>query len=316
MNIVYLCNKKYYLNKMSRVRFHSIKALSKTCEVFWGGPEWENWDDNKSVDENLQINNITPDLIIAYKPLEIKGFAESSFKKCIRYNEMHDEKWTAKEINDSNSDIVVCHHKNDLIEWQSKTHLLNRSDISFINVPHCAEKTIFKDYGLERTVDILLVGALNVKFYPLRQKMIEVLMEMSNDYKVAVYQHPGYDLSDAHTDRYAIELAKAINSAKICLTCSGSGRWRFGKYVEIPSCRTAIAGDIPDDEAVHFQQFIIEINLEDSVSQIVEKLKKYLDNQEKLDRITDKGWLLSKKYSQELYAGIFIEKIKNILNEK
>ena len=72
----------------------------------------------KTVDENLDDINFTPDLIVGYKPLDIAGFADSKFLKCLRYNEMYDQEWTSKEINQSAADIVICHHKNDHEEWK------------------------------------------------------------------------------------------------------------------------------------------------------------------------------------------------------
>ena len=323
MKIAYLCDRKYYLHKMSRVRFHSIKAISEFSNVFWGGPNWDNWDSNEPVDKNLAKNNFKPDLIIGYKPLEIKGFADSQFKKCIRYNEMYDKKWTAKEINESKADIIVCHHQNDFGDWSDKIGLEIKIDknVKLINIPHCAEHTVFKDYKLEKTIDILLVGAINVTtklgvHYPLRHKMVEVLMSMSGDYNTRIFQHPGYDLSDAHTDKYAIEFAKAMNSSKICVTCSGEPKSRFGKYVEIPMCRSAIAADIPDETQAFFRKFVIEINLKDTNDAIVTKLKEYLDNENKLKQVTDRGFSLSQKFNQQFYASIFIEKIRKILNIK
>ena len=317
MKIAYICNKEHYLKKMSRVRFHSMEAIEKMSTFLWTGPNWENWDNNKTVDENLEVNNFSPDLVVGYKPLEIKGFADSKFIKCLRYNEMYDDEWTLKEVNQSATDIVVCHHKNDWEDWRDRKF---NKPVQLVNIPHCAERTIFKDYELPKTHDILLVGAINVttKFgqhYPLRQKMLDVLGEMSDDYKVGVYQHPGYVLGDAHENRYAIEFAKAINSAKICVTCSGAPKSRFGKYVEIPACRTAIAADIPNEESETFKKFVIEINTQDSNQSIIEKLKRYLDNKEELKKVTDRGWLLMKKYTQDWYASVFIEKINKILNK-
>jgi len=317
MKIAYLCNKEYYLKKMSRVRFHSMEAVEKISTFLWSGPNWENWDNDKSVDENLEANNFTPDLIVGYKPLEIKGFAGSKFTKCLRYNEMYDDEWTLSEINRSAADIVVCHHKNDWEDWKDRKF---HKPVRFINIPHCAERTIFKDYGLPKTHDVLLVGAINVttqfgQHYPLRQKMLDVLGEMSDDYKVSVYQHPGYALEDAHKNSYAAEFAKAVNSTKICVTCSGAPKSRFGKYVEIPACRTAIAADIPDEEQETFKKFVIEINVQDSNQSIIEKLKSFLNNKEELKKITDRGWLLTKKYTQGWYAAVFVEKIVKILNK-
>ena len=315
MKIAYLCDKEHYLKKMSRVRFHSMEAIEKMSTFLWSGPNWENWDNDKTVDENLEINNFSPDLIVGYKPLEIKGFADSKFIKCLRYNEMYDDDWTLKEINQSAADIVVCHHKNDWEDWKDRKF---HKPVNFINIPHCAERSVFKDYKLPKTHDVLLVGAINVttKFgqhYPLRQKMLEVLAEMSDDYKVGVYQHPGYVLGDAHKNTYAIDFAKAINSAKICVTCSGMPKSRFGKYVEIPACRTAIAADMPNEEQETFKKFVIEINVNNSDNTIVDKLKKYLDNEEELKKVTDRGWLLMSKYTQDWYASVFINKITEIL---
>ena len=316
MKIAYLCDKEHYLKKMSRVRFHSMEAIEKMSTFLWSGPNWENWDNSKTVDENLEINNFSPDLIVGYKPLEIKGFADSKFIKCLRYNEMYDDDWTLKEINQSAADIVVCHHKNDWEDWKDRKF---HKPVNFINIPHCAERSVFKDYKLPKTHDVLLVGAINVttKFgqhYPLRQKMLEVLAEMSDDYKVGVYQHPGYVLGDAHKNTYAIDFAKAINSAKICVTCSGMPKSRFGKYVEIPACRSAIAADIPNEEQETFKKFVIEINTEDDNKTIIEKLKKYLDNPEELEKVSYRGWMLMQKYTQEWYASVFINKINKILS--
>ena len=315
MKIAYLSDKEHYLKKMSRVRFHSMEAIEKMSTFLWSGPNWENWDNNKTVDENLEINNFSPDLIVGYKPLEIKGFADSKFIKCLRYNEMYDDDWTRKEINQSAADIVVCHHKNDWEDWKDRKF---HKPVNFINIPHCAERTVFKDYKLPKIHDVLLVGAINVttKFgqhYPLRQKMLEVLAEMSDDYKVGVYQHPGYILGDAHKNTYAIDFAKAINSAKICVTCSGMPKSRFGKYVEIPACRTAIAADIPNEEQETFKKFVIEINTEDDNKTIIENLKKYLDNPKELEKVSYRGWMLMQKYTQDWYASVFINKINNII---
>ena len=73
MKIAYLCDKQHFLKKMSRVRFHSMEAIEKMLtnkNFLWTGPNWENFDNNKTVDENLINNGFTPDVIVGYKPLE------------------------------------------------------------------------------------------------------------------------------------------------------------------------------------------------------------------------------------------------------
>ena len=89
---------------------------------------------------------------------------------------------------------------------------------------------------------------------------------------------------------------------------------RFGKYVEIPACNTAIAADIPNEEQGAFEKFVIEINVEDDNDTIINKLKHYLDSEEELKKITQRGYLLMNKYTQDWYASVFINKLNSILN--
>ena len=105
---------------MSRVRFHGMKAVGELCDLTWSGPNWESWDNEKTATENVAqlYEGHGPDLVVAYKPLEIKGYAELDALKCIRYNEMYDVQWTIKEIMESRSNIVVCHHKNDMEQYE------------------------------------------------------------------------------------------------------------------------------------------------------------------------------------------------------
>ena len=70
MNILYLVNQKYYIGKMSRVRFHGMKAISKLTNVTWWGPGWEGYDNSHYVQENIDMLEEKPDLIVTYKPLE------------------------------------------------------------------------------------------------------------------------------------------------------------------------------------------------------------------------------------------------------
>ncbi len=100
---------------MSRVRFHGMQAIGKLCDLTWSGIGWENYNNDLTVQEN--INNIysgqeKPDIVIAFKPLEMKNFSEVECLRGIRYNEMYDVSWTLKEIGESKSNIIICHHHN------------------------------------------------------------------------------------------------------------------------------------------------------------------------------------------------------------
>ena len=105
ISILYLCSRKIFLHKIDRVRFHAVQAISKLCHVVWSGPGWENWDDAKSLKENVAIlykDKKRPDLIFCYQPFLIKGFSEIDIPTCHSYNEMgtveQPRSYTVKEI--------------------------------------------------------------------------------------------------------------------------------------------------------------------------------------------------------------------------
>jgi hypothetical protein len=292
-----------------------MKAVGKFCDLTWSGNNWKNYNNSLSVQENVEIiykNQENPDVVVAYKPLEFKEYSKTEAIKCIRYNEMYDVEWTKKEINESGAEIIVCHHLNDMKQYQE---IYKDTNIKFFNVPHSAEKTIFKDYNLTKEVDILLVGSIFYvsslgDHYPLRQRMSNLLSKIDSKYKCGVFPHPGGDLSAAHNDVYAKQFAMAMNSSKICVTCSGTPKSRFGKYVEIPMCATAIAADLPGEQQEEINKFLIEINMTMSDDEIINKLTYFLENEDKLQEKINFGLEYAEQYTQEKYAKRFM----NIFN--
>jgi hypothetical protein len=314
-NILYLCDKKYYNSKMSRVRFHSIEAVSKETNFLIWGNNWQDYNSSKTVQENIDSLGGKFDVVVAYKPLEHKNFRDVDALRCLRYNEMYDKDWTATEIMRSKANLVICHHENDYLEYEPRFRNFNRWPMRFAHVAHCAEKTIFKDYNLPKKYDLFLGGAVNGfsilgRHYPLRDRMVVIMEKMSKmGYKCHIHEHPGYDLTDAHTDKYAIDFAKEINSAKIAITCSGAPKSRFGKYIEIPMCNTAIAADIPDEDQENFNKFVIEINMLMTDDQIINKLEHYLQNNQEREKLTSYGLEWSNNYTHEKYAERFLKHV-------
>jgi hypothetical protein len=308
MNILYLCNKKTYLTKMSRVRFHGIAALSKIANVHYSGIGWTDYNTNLTVQENINNMKHKFDMVIVYKPLELKNFKDVKLPKCIRYNEMYDVNWTLKEIKESGSELVICHHLNDCEQYQK----MNIPNIKFVYVGHCAEKTIFKNLHLNKEYDILIAGCIS-QHYPLRNKFLQLIPVLSKKYKCHKHLHPGYDLKDAHTDQYLKEMATSINKSRIVLTDTGLPRSRYGKYIEIPMCETAaICGDLPDDKADNYS-YVIEVTNKMSSQEIYNTISYYLDNEDKRLEKVQKGIEFSKNYTQELYAERLLKEMKEFL---
>jgi len=314
LNILFLCNRHYYTNKMSRVRFQSMEAIGYKSNLMWWGPNWEGYNNEKTVQENIDLLEDKIDLIVTYKPLEMKGMIDVNIPVCLRYNEMYDVEWTRKEIDESGATMIICHHENDM-----QPYIDHYGDkIKFYHIAHCAEASIYKPLFTPKKFDIMLVGALGARtmlgqHYPLRDRMAKLLGKIPNKYNVGIHPRPHGRQDDAYTNRYAKEFAAAINNTKICITDSGAPNSRFGKYIEIPMCGTVIAGDIPGEDQENFKKFIIEINMEMTDDEIVNKLVYYLENEEKLRILEKEGLEWSKKYTQEKYAERFINAAENYL---
>ena len=325
INILYLINYSTFITKMSRVRIHAMNTVGKLCNLEWWGVSWPEYDNEKTVQENLNIKypNVAFDLVVSYKPLELKEFCNIKYTKCITYNEMYDFPTTLKEIEESDVDLVICHHENDMKTYQayySNYHAQKNKKVQFVHIPHSAEQTIFKDYGLPKIWDVLVVGRLNCKntvgdsHYPLRDRMAKLMQKMPSQYKCGIYKHPKSSNADSHTDRYLIEFAQAINSTKIAVSCSGLPKSRFGKYIEVPMCNTVHCADLPHQDQVDFSNMLIEININMTDDEIINKLVYYLKHENELNKLRDVGYKWSENYTQELYAERFMKVLSDYKN--
>ena len=173
-----------YLNKMSRVRFHGMEAVGKLVDLTYWGNDWEYWDNSLSVKENIEkVDGEKPDLIVTYKPLEMKGIKDVDIPVCLRYNESYDWEWTTKEIDESGAEFVVFHHENDLYIPMSKYQEHYGDKVKCVYVPHCAEKSIYKKMDIQKECDVLLIGAVGYRsklgsHYPLRDRMINLIKRL------------------------------------------------------------------------------------------------------------------------------------------
>ena len=311
MKILYLCNKKTYTRKMSRVRFHGIDAIGRhpDVEVYITGPGWEGFPGCENVDELYKL-----DLVIWYKPLDMPNHNKVKTPKCLRFNEMWDPDWTKKEIVQSNSKLVICHHFNDIERYRGKID----PKFKLVHNPHCAEKSIFKDYGQKKNMDVLLVGVRSKRFYPLRRKIYSGVLDIlrAKGYRATNYKHPGYKLEGLDAiNRQVVDYAKAINRAKIVVTCSSVYEYALAKYVEIPMCRSVLCGDIPGENQEWYKRWMLPISNNISAEDIANKIIAVLKNPEHLNNLKRKGYEENlKNRTQEDYARRFVDIATDFLN--
>ena len=276
--------------------------------MIYTGIGWDNYDNSLSVQAN--IDNIyeddQPDVVIAYKPLELVDFCKIRPLKCMRYNEMWDGRWTAGEIIKSGTELVICHHLNDMPNYA------NLHNVKFVNISHCAEQTIYKDYDLPKTNDVFLTGAIS-NHYPFRARLRNIMIRyLQGKVKCKILNHPGGDLKRAQGSVLE-NYAKEINRSKITLTCSSRHKYRLGKYTEIPMSGSLLAADLPDEDHEFFKQFMLVLDPNDSDGEIAQQILDYVHDDDKRGELIQKGLELNKQYTQEKYAERFLQACNDVL---
>ena len=294
---------------MSRVRFWAIEELGKlqTVNLLITGPGFSNFNNKKSLQKNILDLNINFDLVIWYKPLNNNYNFDKSitlpFKTCLRYNEMWDFEFTNNEIIETNTNIIICHHKNDYLKYK-ELHK-NNSNREFIYLPHFSNPNIFKPLNMKKNIDILISGITKEKHYPLKYRLSNLIMKNKNTilskYNIHLHNHPTYINENSFTNISQIEYNKIINRSKICISCTSKYNYRLGKYVEIPMAGSIIVGDLPfeDDE---FKNFVMNVNMTMSDANILNVIINTLDNNKKMDEIIQNGLNWSKSHTPSSYV--------------
>lgn len=317
MNILYLVDKKTYNTKMSRVRFHGMEAISNRPDtnLLIRGKGWKNFSGCKNIDKEYGDK----DILVWYKPLDMDGYDKVKKPKCIRYNEMWNKEWTAKEIRKSNSGLVICHHFNDIHKYNG---LLNPDKFKLVHNPHCADTRYFKPYfnHNEKNIDVLLVGITSKKFYPLRYKIKKKVLPILKEkgFNAKLYSHPGYEKANLREiDKQVIKYAKTISRSKIVITCASKYKYALAKYPEIAMCRTAICASIPNENKEWYKNHVIGISNELSSKTITNKIIWYLSHKKKLKHITNIGYEENLKHrKQQDYARRFVFMAQEYLDGK
>jgi glycosyltransferase involved in cell wall biosynthesis len=312
--VLFVCDIKYLIHKMSRVRFWAIEELGRRENVHLEllGPGFQHFVTSKTLQDNIIAQQTHYDIVIWYKPMdENYNFCYDTklpYKTMLRYNEMWDFEFTSDEIERTKTDIIICHHKNDYMKYA----LHYKHDISktFYYNPHHANSDIFKPLHKKKEYDIMISGVCKQKHYPLKYKLLQILNKYKNtdlkDYRIYIHKHPGYRHNDSFKSLNQKRYNEIINKSILCLACTSRHNYRLGKYVEIPMSGSVVVGDIPFEDKENFNEFVIEVTMEDSDLDIIHKLKMALHDNN-IEKKIQKGIEWSKKYTTKKYADRIID---------
>ena len=307
MKILWLCDKRIYQSKMSRVRFHSVDAIARHPEVELtrDGPGWGAF---STVKDSIQRNE--PDFVMWYQPMDLQGYEEAQetgVPLILRYNEMHNIDGVRDEIRKTGSSIIICHLSNYINEFRR----MFPSGIKFHHVPHCAEQMIFKPMDIEKRCDIMLIGHTDEHIYPLRYKFKQMIYrKMFDGYRTRILNHPGYTIKDVNDQ--VLHYAAKLNQAKIVLSDSSKYGYALAKFVEAGMCGTCIFSDIPAERGKWYRQWVVEVRLSDDEKRIAGKIRKFLDTGMWKEWGARGRELCYSEYTQEHYAQRFVDILKGV----
>ncbi|ASN04433.1 glycosyltransferase [Virgibacillus necropolis] len=180
--------------------------------------------------------------------------------------------------------------------------------------PHFVNIELCKDYGLEKEINLLMMGAIN-DFYPLRQRIIKSY-EGNTDF--VYHHHPGYrKLSEQEEKQHFIGqlYAKEINRAKILFTCPSILNYPVIKYFEALACKSLLlAPTFKELEDLGFIPGFHFVPIDEN--NFKEKAAYFLANEAERQKIVEQGYnFIRQKHSVKRRTQQLVKKIESILHK-
>jgi glycosyltransferase involved in cell wall biosynthesis len=312
LKVVWLCDRRYHETKMSRCRFEYARAIQRhpDVECLFTGPGIMGYDDGLSVSENLKRLQFAPEIVLAYKPLDMVQFRELKAIKTIAFNECY---WSndqaAKEAMQAGVDFVICHHRCDLPRF-------HKFNLDVIHIPHAVNPTVFTagDKASERQIPLLVTGELSEDIYPLRTRVANLVRCKMLPGKVR--RHPGYKLGSVlECEQQYANYAEALRSAKIVFVCGSKYKLPLAKYFEAFASGSLVMGDLPDDSVFQraFSEWLVQFDMTSPPEEIIKSVNWFLSHPEAMDRLAAGGCRAAQAFTTTEYAEKFVDKCRKTL---
>ena len=297
MKFLQLVSREHYETKIERTRFSAFDALSRFGQTYRSGIGWNDWrTDATATDNATRICSGLPDAALIFKPQGLVRIAELPSIRIMDFAEFREDRaWP--EIGTVKPHLIVCRYADTISQ-----HANTRARWAYI--PHPADEQFFRNERpwAQRDIDLLLVGNLAPRMYPLRDKFREVIQRLTDSVRCCVHPHPGQSPLDACSGRYLRELAAVLNRASIVLTCSAARRVQLAKYVEAAACGAVVCGDMPHGADAELSEFVIPVDAEWPVDRLCATLLAALGDRAMLRQRRDAGLAYAAKHTVAAYA--------------
>lgn len=319
MNILFLVSHYYYAQKMSRCRFHQMEAVGRHdgVQVRVWGRGFPAYCDQETVWANIRrhFGATAFDLLHVYRPEDHHGLASCPLPKVIDYNEAWDRKAVVREILRHDIGLVIFHHRNDWQAFQAKPRLARARQL--VHIPHAAEQSIFVPAArpwAERSLPVLLTGALRRDMYPLRARCADLIL--AGKIPGEIRQHPGYRTAGtAETCDQFVDYARHLGRSRIALVLGITHDYALAKYPEAAMAGCLLVGDIPEELEPTLGRHMVPLQTEMSDTQIGDTLAWWLAHDaEAQARAAASQQLALAQFTMEHYAAHYVRVARAFLH--
>ncbi|MDQ0339006.1 spore maturation protein CgeB [Caldalkalibacillus uzonensis] len=269
-------------------------------------------EDGGDIKELLARLDLTPDFIYIDHNLPrmkpITGLNNIPVPKGVLVDVLHHKTRRFRTLmNDKCIDVIFGFYRDAFARYFPE--YVNR----FIWLPRHVNPRIFKDYGLKKDIDYLLMGRVNKDVYPFRHKMVRKMKSIKG---FVYHEHPGYRyFSNREKGEVFIgkKYAQEINRAKIFLTDGSLYKYPVSKYFEVPACNTLLLAtgsqELKDLGFIDGETFV-QIDKHN----FLKKAKYYLKHEDERNDISRRGYeMVRARHTTEIRVNEFVQHVKTFL---
>lgn len=291
-------NREYFKREIAKLDDVHVEFITKGGEM----------------EDILSKLNFTPDFIYMddlKKTKPLLGLDRVNIPKGFLYTDLHGNHEFFRSFVEKNKiDLIFSLYRDAFSRFHPQY-----TD-KFVWLPHHVYTPIFKDYGLRKRIDYLLMGVISKKTYPFRAKMAQ---EMKGVKGFVRHKHPGYRYFTEEEKAKALigeNYAREINRAKIFLTDDSIYKYPIAKYYEVAACNTLVLGSASQELAdLGFvdKETFVAIN-EDNY---FEKAKYYLKHEDIRLEIAKRGYeMVRENHSTAIRVKEFVNCISRFVGKE
>ncbi len=318
LRVLLLAHVGFLRGRLDRSQYLRYLALSKHENVSLFGPGVEGYRPGMSVDEAIGIacGGTRPDWILhgldpkaSGDPI-VRGLSTCGIPAAYEFG----DSWTqcdqqSRFINEQRFRVAFVLATRDIPFYRSVC-----PDTEFVFLPNAVDTGIYQDYGEAKDYDVLLYGAVNPEFYPLRSRIANALAQQTA-LRVHHIPHPDYYPTGGWDNAQVIageNLSREIGRAWICIATKSVFGVLLTKYLEIAASNTAIAGDMPQDGRPFFSDDYIDLAHCRDDAEIISRLQYALKDKEQLSKMARR---VHRRVMDELSTEIFATRVLQLLSD-